>query len=107
MQERFASRYQKGGDSPYQQSENDYSNGKQKSETASEVNNLYKQLDQEREKLRQEHLDQIKAKNSGLPEQQHRPQVRNIDPFERKMRLAQEAQGEFSSRKVTSRRDKG
>jgi hypothetical protein len=32
--------------------------------------------------------------------------IRNIDPFEKKRRLAQQQQtGEFSSRKVTSRRE--
>ena len=46
--------------------------------------------------------DQVRAATMGVSN----TPIRNIDPFERKRRIAQQQQtGEISSRKVTSRRE--
>ena len=46
--------------------------------------------------------EQVRAATSGI----NNTPIRNIDPFERKKRIAQQQdRGEFSSRKVTSRKE--
>ena len=72
-----------------------------------DIKSVYKELEREKaeaEKARQESLNQ---QRQGLGSQHQQPAMRNIDPFERKRRLAMQDKlsEDFSSRKVTSRRE--
>ena len=69
--------------------------------------NLYKDIEKSKEEQEKAKLmsmqEQVRAATNGI----NNAPFRNIDPFEKKKRLAQQQDfgGELSSRKVTSRRE--
>jgi hypothetical protein len=69
------------------------------------VKNLYKEIEKSKEAEEKARLEKLR----NQMQQRQQQMIRNIDPFEKKRRAAMVAQaeqtGEFSSRKVTSRKE--
>lgn len=68
---------------------------------------MYKDVERSKEAEERARIESLQQSVKDRQSQMHNQTLHNIDPFERKRRIAERAaqEGEFTSRKVTSRKD--
>lgn len=72
-----------------------------------DAKSAYRSIEEEKEAAEQARLNSLAQQTSNAASHHQQPQMRNIDPFEKKRRQAMQDKldDDFSSRKITSRRE--
>ncbi|CDW88167.1 UNKNOWN [Stylonychia lemnae] len=110
-QERFQSKYKREQDQKRAQEQAQKEQASRSSDQSDpkNLNQLYKSIEQEKQQQREKELEAVKARQDDAKKMQQMSYKRNIDPFEKKQRYTMQNSDlpgqEFSSRKLTSRRD--